>query len=94
MGCCIIALIGAAWPRVALVIIYFIAGDIPQKAFKTTLWPLVGFLFMPTTTLAYELCAYYIQGGATNLWSIILIALAALHDLGQLGMARGRRPRD
>jgi hypothetical protein len=93
MGCCIIALIGAAWPRIALVIIYFVAPAIPQKAFHSLLWPLVGFFLMPTTTLAYELCSYYMQGGTTNLLSIIIIALAALHDLGQLGPL-GRRRRE
>jgi len=91
MGCCILAIFGAAWPRLVLILIYLFNPAIPQKAFHTLLWPLVGFLFLPTTTLAYELTNFYIQGGTSNLWSILLIAIAFLHDLGQLGLFRNRR---
>jgi hypothetical protein len=91
MGCCILALIGAIWPRLALILIYLFAPQIPHKAFHSLLWPLVGFILLPTTTLAYELCSYYIQGGTSNIFSIILIALAVLHDLGQFGLTRRRR---
>ena len=49
-------------------------------------WPVVlsGFgtaLIIATTTLAYALCTVYLAGGMSNLWSIILVILAFLHDL-------------
>ncbi|MGN6366804.1 MAG: hypothetical protein ACTHN5_00805 [Phycisphaerae bacterium] len=86
MGCCLFAVIGAIWPRIALVFLYFFTV-IPHQVFKTTLWPLLGFLFVPTTTLAYELCLFYI-GPVENIWCLLIILLAFLHDLTQLGVAR------
>lgn len=91
MGCCLIAAIGAIWPRLVLVFIYFFAPEIPRKEFQTVIWPLLGFLFLPTTTLAYELCQYYIGPFPGNFWSLLIVLLAFLHDLGQLGIARRRR---
>jgi len=89
MGCCLFAIIGAIWPRLALAFLYFFT-PIPHRVFQTTLWPLLGFIFTPTTTLAYELCLTYI-GPMDNIWCILIVLLAFLHDLTQLGVARGRR---
>jgi hypothetical protein len=91
MGCCLIALLGAIWPRVVLALIYFFNPALPQRVFQTTLYPLLGFIFLPTTTLAYELCSVYMAGGVSNILSIILIVLAFLHDIGQFGSLRSRR---
>jgi hypothetical protein len=89
MGCCLLAVIGGIWPRLALVFLYFFT-PIPSKIFQTTLWPLLGFFFLPTTTLAYELCLTYV-GPINYVWTVVIVLLAFLHDLGQLGVARGRR---
>ena len=91
MGCCLIGCLGALWPRVTLVLIWIFARVIPEQAFTTSLWPLLGFFFLPTTTLAYELCRYYLHG-VDNPWSLVILALAFLHDIGHLGAgARGAR---
>jgi hypothetical protein len=89
MGCCLFALLGGIWPRLALVYLYFFT-PIPNRIFHTTLYPLLGFIFMPTTTLAYELCLTYV-GPIDYLWTRIIVFIAFLHDLGQLGILRGRR---
>ncbi|HVS72155.1 MAG TPA: hypothetical protein VHQ47_12945 [Phycisphaerae bacterium] len=92
MGCCLIAIIGALWPRVLLVLIYFFAHQIPQRAFHTVLLPLLGFIFLPATTLVYELCVFYgMPPNAAHPLAIIFIALAFLSDLSQLGATRRRR---
>ncbi len=87
MGCCFFAIIGAIWPRLALVFVFFFT-TIPQQVFKTTLYPLLGFLFVPTTTLAYELCVHYIGSLEDHLVALLIVLLAFLHDLGQLGIFR------
>ena len=92
MGCCLFAVIGAIWPRLALIFIYC-ATTIPQHVFKTTLYPLLGFFFLPTTTLAYELCVQFIGPLEGNPWGLILVVVAFLHDLTQLGVLRGGRKR-
>ena len=87
MGCCFFAIIGAIWPRLALVFVYFFT-TIPQQVFKTTLYPLLGFIFIPTTTFAYELCVHYIGPLEDHVVALLLVLLAFLHDLGQLGVLR------
>ena len=92
MGCCLWAVIGTIWPRVALVFLYFVT-DIPQKAFETRQWPLLGFFFLPTTTLAYALCRFYGEGPIeNNIWYLAAVFAALLYDLGLFG-SLGRRRR-
>ena len=91
MGCCLLVIFGAVWPRLVLAFLYFFS-QIPGRVFKTTLWPLLGFVFLPATTLAYELCITYL-GAIDNIWCLITVFLAFLHDLGQLGVFRSRRQR-
>ncbi len=53
MGCgCIFALLALAVPRV-LMILAFLLTDWFSRAFDTQVWPIMGFVFMPYTTLAY-----------------------------------------
>lgn len=92
MGCCIVAIIGALWPRVLLVLIYFFAPQIPARSYHTVLVPLLGFIFLPATTLVYELCVYYLGGvDAGHPLALVFIALALLSDLSQVGGVRRRR---
>ena len=51
MGC-ILVIIALAVPRV-LMFIAFLLTNWFGRAFETRLWPLMGFVFMPYTTLAY-----------------------------------------
>lgn len=92
MGCCVLVLVGAVWPRLVLVLIYVFMGHIPAAVFETWVWPLLGFFFLPTTTLAYALGKWYV-GPVDSPMVLVLLGLAFLHDLGQLG-AVGRRRRE
>lgn len=91
--CCLILLLGFFGPRTALVYLYII--NYLSSAFQTTLWPLLGFFFMPFTTLAYAIAMH--NGGLTNFWIVVLI-IAAIMDLGVNGGSererRGRRRTD
>jgi hypothetical protein len=92
MGCCLLAIIGALWPRLLLVLIYFFAPQIPAKAFHTVLYPLLGFFFLPATTLLYEVCITYIgPPDAAHPLVLLLLACALLSDLSQLGFFQRRR---
>ena len=51
MGC-IYAVLALAVPRV-LIFFAFLLTDWFGRAFETRVWPLMGFVFMPYTTLAY-----------------------------------------
>jgi hypothetical protein len=92
MGCCLLAIIGAVWPRLLLALIYFFKPGIPAKAFSSALLPLVGFVFLPATTLMYEVSIYY-WGPPDRNHPLVLLLLAGalLSDLSQLGVFRRKR---
>lgn len=85
---CLIALIAFFFPRVALFVL-FIGGHYLGRAFETNLWPLLGFFFMPFTTLAYALAMNENQHHLTGGW-LVLFIVAVLADLGFF-TAQGRR---
>jgi hypothetical protein len=90
MGCFLI-LFGFFWPRVVLVLLWLFSGY-PQRAFHGMLFPLLGFIFLPTTTLGYELAMNWSANGLTGLWWILPI-VGLLHDLGHLGYSSGWKKR-
>ena len=78
--CCWI-LIGFAFaPRVALVLMWLL-NDRISAAFGGILLPLVGFFFMPWTTLIYTLVA----PNGLDIFEIILMVIAVGTDLGTWG---------
>ena len=88
MPCCI-ALLALAAPRIALVLVWLFAHDWLDRAFATLWVPLLGFFFLPTTTLAYawSMNAY---GGVSGL-GLAAVILGALIDVGALGGSRRKR---
>ena len=60
MGC-LLALIGLITPRVVMVFLWVFTNYL-SRAFETFLWPLLGFFFLPTTTLAYAVAKNSLGG--------------------------------
>jgi UDP-N-acetylmuramyl pentapeptide phosphotransferase/UDP-N-acetylglucosamine-1-phosphate transferase len=82
-------LIGIAFPRLVLVLLFFFTRFL-DRAYHGLLIPLLGFFFLPLTTLIY---AWVVNSGNT-VQGIYLIAIiiCILADLGLLGgTARSRR---
>ncbi|MBM3817618.1 MAG: hypothetical protein FJW14_01180 [Acidimicrobiia bacterium] len=78
-------------PRFAIILVV-IVSDYIGRAYQTTLWPLLGFLFLPLTTLAYAL-AMNARGSVEGIY-LAIVVLAVLIDLGIFGgSARKRRRR-
>jgi uncharacterized membrane protein (UPF0136 family) len=88
MPCCL-ALIALAAPRITLVLVW-IFSDYLGRAYETVLVPLLGFFFLPTTTLAYA-WAINARGEVSGL-PLAVVVLAALIDLGAIGGSRRRKP--
>jgi len=89
---CLVGCLALFTPRLALFLVWLFS-DLLQQSFKTVLWPVLGFLFMPLTTLAYAWSIH--QAGSIQGGYLILVILAVLFDLGLIGAgARGRRKRD
>jgi hypothetical protein len=79
---CLLALAGFFFPRVVMVLLYLFT-DYMGRAFQTALWPILGFLFAPFTTLAYA-WAVNSQGGVQG-WGLAAVIVGVLLDLGVLG---------
>lgn len=75
-------------PRLAIVLVVLFS-DFLGDAYDTLLWPLLGFVFMPLTTLAYAVALNW--GGQVTGVYFFLVLLAALMDLGAVGGAGWQR---
>lgn len=82
---------GLLVPRVVLVLAGL--GGTFAGVWQSMLWPVLGFLFMPYTTLAYGMAHAY-GGGLHGVWLALLIVGVCL-DMGASGESarRGRRRR-
>ncbi len=76
MGC-IVLLLAVLAPRVAIVLIFFLT-DWLQQAYHGIVWPVLGFIFMPYTTLAWM--GGMLSGGVQGGWALLVI-LAFVVDL-------------
>ena len=77
-------------PRFAIVLVVIFSNYL-GRAYETTLWPFLGFLFMPLTTLAY---AWAINSrGAVAGIQLVAVVVAVLIDLGLVGGSASRRRR-
>ena len=81
MGC-LIVLVVLLLPRTVMVVLWLFSHYL-STAFGTWVWPLIGFLVLPTTTLAYAV-AQNRYGGVQGV-GLVLVILGVLVDLGALG---------
>jgi hypothetical protein len=88
---CLVALIALFLPRLVIALLAFFTTYM-STAYQTFIWPLLGFLFMPYTTLAY---AWAINSnGSVNGIYLVVVVIAVLVDLGSTGgSTRVRRTR-
>jgi len=85
---CLVGCIALATPRLAIVLVVLFS-DYIGRAYETTLWPLLGFFFMPLTTLAYA-WAINARGSVAGV-HLVVVVIAVLMDLGLIGgSARAR----
>ena len=70
-------------PRFVMVIILLFTNWFSQ-GFQTIIWPVLGFILMPYTTLAYMAAVIYNNQQIAGGWLVLLIA-AVIIDLGGQG---------
>jgi len=87
----LILILGLIAPRIILALCA--CGGVFSGVWATALWPVIGFFFLPYTTLAYGLAHAY-GSGVEGVWLLGLILGVAL-DLGASGgsAAGSRRQR-
>ncbi|HVX38756.1 MAG TPA: hypothetical protein VHB25_04205 [Gemmatimonadaceae bacterium] len=83
---CLFALIALAAPRVVILALWFFSHWF-RGMFSTILWPILGFIFLPTTMLWYTAVQHW-WGGQWGLWPIVGLVVALMIDVSP---ARGRR---
>jgi hypothetical protein len=87
MGC-LFALLALITPRVVIVLVWLFTHWF-RGAFNTVLWPLLGFIFLPTTLLWYTAVQHWF-GGQWTLWPVVGLVIALAIDVSP---ARRRRKR-
>jgi hypothetical protein len=85
---CLVGLLALIFPRLAIILVV-IFSDYIGAAYQTVIWPLLGFLFMPLTTLAYA-WAINDNGSVAGIHLVVVI-LAVLIDLGIIGGGASNR---
>ena len=81
MGC-LVGCLGLLFPRLALFLVFLFSNYL-GRAYETNLWPFLGFLFMPLTTLAY---AWAVNSNQTvSGIYLVVVVIAVLMDLGLVG---------
>lgn len=79
---CLIVIFFAAFPRVALLLVFFMSNYL-ERAYHGLILPVLGFLFLPLTTLAYAWMAN--TGQPTAGVNLLILIIAVMIDLGGLG---------
>lgn len=77
MGCCLVAGVAAASPRLILLGMWLFT-DYVGRAYETWVWPLLGFVFLPSTTIAYAIAAN--EFGGFQGWGAVVVAAGVIVD--------------
>ena len=87
--CCLALLAAGLGPRLVLVLMW-IFGDRVDLAFDSVLWPILGILVLPWTTLFYVFAWSAVGGVSGAEWLLVLLGLVL--DVATYG-ARSARAR-
>jgi hypothetical protein len=87
----LVGCLALATPRFAIVLVVLLS-DYIGRAYETILWPLLGFFFMPLTTLAYAFAMN--SNGSVDGMYMVVVVVAVLLDLGLVGAGSKTRWRD
>jgi len=87
---CLLLILVLAFPRIVLLLLFLFSGYL-ERAYHGLLLPLLGFIFLPLTTLAY---AWMMNTGqAIAGVNLLILLVAVIVDLGGLGGGEYRRRR-
>jgi hypothetical protein len=80
---CALAAVAFFFPRVVILLLVLF-GTYMGDAYKTAIWPVLGFFLMPYTTLAYA-WAWHTGQGSVSGFGLFVVILAVLVDLSTHG---------
>jgi hypothetical protein len=77
MGCLFLIIMMLS-PRLGIILLWLFTNYV-NTAFNTWIWPLLGLVFLPWTTLLYILVSA--PAGGITFWGWLLVALGLVSDL-------------
>lgn len=75
---CLLVVLALALPRGVILGLWFLS-DWFDGLFDTMLWPVLGFVFLPTTLLWYSAVQHWF-GGEWGVWQVVGIVAALMID--------------
>ena len=81
---CVLGCLALVAPRLTIFLVW-IFSEVIETACETTIWPVLGFVFMPFTTLAYALAWHMAPRGSIAGFGLVIVVVAVLMDLGVIG---------
>jgi hypothetical protein len=84
----LLALLALATPRLVVLLLWFLTGWF-NGLFQTLLWPVLGWVFLPTTLLWYSAVQHW-YGAQWTLWPIVGLVVALVIDSSPAGGLRRR----
>jgi hypothetical protein len=85
---CLLALLALIMPRLVIVLLWFFTGWF--RVFNSLLWPVLGFIFLPTTLLWYTAVQHWF-GGQWTLWPVVGLVIALMIDVSPASHRQRRR---
>ncbi len=79
---CLLAVLIVAFPRIAIVLLYLFTNFF-RGVYDTVLLPVLGFIFLPVTLIAYTFLANQHQPHDATFLIVLIVAI--IIDLGFLG---------
>lgn len=89
---CLFAAAVLLLPRVTIVFLWLLTNWF-EGVFESLLWPVLGFLFMPTTLIWYSVVDQ-VYGGMWDTFQIVIMVIAVLIDLSPSTGKRKKRASD
>jgi len=87
---CLLMILVSVFPRIALLLLFLFSHYL-GRAYHGLVLPIVGFFFLPLTTLAY---AWMVNTGRpTQGLNLLILIIAVVIDLGGLGSGEYHRRR-
>jgi hypothetical protein len=85
MGC-LLVILALITPRFVMAVLWLFSNYLNQ-AFSSGWWGILGFLFLPTTSIGYAIAKneFTAPGGGIEAAGIVVIVLGVVLDLGLLG---------
>jgi predicted MFS family arabinose efflux permease len=88
---CLLLIVVLAFPRVVLALMFFLSNSL-DRAYHGLLLPVLGFIFLPLTTIVYAWMMN--EHRPLEGMNLIILIVAVLIDAGGVGGGWHRRRRD